>query len=172
METILDDSWIVNFNNMDKLYKDFYKDNLYYINIRSIYINRDNEIEKIKQESVLLKKNNEFSRDELLGILKRNSILHSKKYTLLSILKYNITLDPGDIQSYLKSNIDDNYLTIVKNIDTILFEKSISMLDDLNDLIFIFYEKDKIDVKNNCTKKIYLQKHKIISNHKKTIRRW
>ena len=32
-DTVLDDEWIQHFDSTDKLYKDFYKDNLYYINI-------------------------------------------------------------------------------------------------------------------------------------------
>ena len=51
---MLDDGWINEFKNTDKLYKDFYKDDLYYINLRVIYINRENEIEKLKQESFLM----------------------------------------------------------------------------------------------------------------------
>ena len=43
----LNDDWIVNFEKTDKLYQDFYKDDLYYINLKIIYINRNNEIEKV-----------------------------------------------------------------------------------------------------------------------------
>jgi hypothetical protein len=50
MDNELNDDWIINFEETDKLYKDFYKDNLDYINIDFIYINDDNEIEKIKQD--------------------------------------------------------------------------------------------------------------------------
>ena len=87
----LNDDWINNFDKNDNLYKDFYKDNLYYINIDFIYINRNNEIEKIKQESVLLSVQNYITRDELIGLLKRNSIDNNIKYSLMSLLKYNIT---------------------------------------------------------------------------------
>ena len=37
MDTLNDD-WITNFENTDNLYKDFYKDNLFYTNIHFIYI--------------------------------------------------------------------------------------------------------------------------------------
>ena len=69
----LDDEWINNFENTDKLYEDFYKDDLYYINLRVIYVNRDSEIDKIKRESFLLKEKNLISREEILEILKKNS---------------------------------------------------------------------------------------------------
>ncbi len=97
----LNDDWINNFDKTDILYKDFYKDNLYYINIHFIYLNSINEIEKMKQETFLLSVQNSITRDELLGLLKRNMIDSNKKYSLLSILKYNITLDPDVIKNFL-----------------------------------------------------------------------
>jgi hypothetical protein len=166
----LDDDWIHNFENTDKLYKDFYKDDLYYITLRVIYINRDSEIEKLKQESFLMSNPNYISREEILEMLKKNSVDNDKKYTLLSILKYNIGLEPDDIKVYL-NNGSDEYLSVIKNIDTIVFNKSINMFHDLNDLILIFYEKSlelKNPNSNNITKKIYLRS---LSSNKKTIKK-
>ena len=81
----LDDEWINNFEKTDKLYEDFYKDDLYYINLRILYINRNNEIDKIKHESFLLTTKNYISREEILGILKNNSTDNETNYSLLSI---------------------------------------------------------------------------------------
>ena len=171
MENKLNDEWINNFENTDKLYQDFYKDNLYYVNLKFIYINRENEIEKIKQESFLMSKPNYISREEILQILKESSIDTDKRYSLLSILKYNITLDADDIKNYLLlKNEERNFLNIIKNIDAISFDKTISMFQDLNDLILVFYEKSneikKIDP-NNITKRIYLRSN----TNKKTIKK-
>ena len=41
----LNDEWINNFEKTDKLYEDYYKDDLYYVNLKFIYLNRENEIE-------------------------------------------------------------------------------------------------------------------------------
>ena len=170
MNDELNDDWIINFEETDKLYKDFYKDNLDYINIDFIYINDDNEIEKIKQDTFLLSQQNSITRDELIGLLKRNSIDNDKRYSLLSILKYNITLDADDIKNFLLtpdlSSYNEKFLTINKHIDTIFFEKTITMFQDLNNVYFMFYEKTKdgkIRDLNSITKKIYLD---IISNKK------
>jgi hypothetical protein len=167
----LDDDWIDNFEKTDKLYKDFYKDDLYYANLRVIYINRENEIDKLKQESFLMSKPNHITREEILEILKKNSIDNNKRYSLLSILKYNIVLEPDDISLYLESGNGQEYLTIIKNIDSITFDKSINMFHDLNDLILIFYEKSeelkKPDL-NNTTKKIYINSLKV---NKKTFKK-
>ena len=167
----LDDDWINKFEETDKLYKDFYKEDLYYINLQVIYINRNNEIEKLKQESFLMSKSNHISNEEIIEILKKNSIDNDKRYSLLSILKYNITLDPDEVKSYLNNRENTNYLSIIKNIDTIIFEKSINMFHDLNDLIVIFYEKS-LELKkpdaNNTTKRIYIHS---LNSHKKTIKK-
>jgi len=118
-----------------------------------------------------MSKPNNISHDEILEILKKNSVDNDKKYSLLSILKYNILLDPGDIKLYLNNGNGEEYLSVMKNIDAIVFNKSINMFHDLNDLILIFYEKStelkKPDV-NNTTKKIYLRS---LSTNKKTIRK-
>jgi hypothetical protein len=113
---------------------------------------------------------NFISREEILQILKKNSDANERRYKLLTILKYNITLDADDIKNFLKSNNNDVFLTVVKNIDAITFEKTINMLQDLNDLIFIFYEKSdelKKPNPNNITKKVHLNPN----TKKKTIKK-
>ena len=163
----LDDEWINNFENTDKLYQDFYKDDLYYINLRVIYVNRENEIDKIKHDSFLLSNKNIISENEIIGILKKHSIDNERKYSLLSILRYNIILEPDDVKKYLLNKENQNYLSVIKNIDDIIFQKSITMFHDLNDIILIFYEKSTEIVKNNNTKKIYLRS---LNTNKKTLK--
>ena len=170
MENELNDEWINNFEKTDVLYQDFYKDNLYYVNLKFIYINRENEIDKIKQEKFLMSKPNFISREEILQILKESSIDNLKRYSLLSILRYNILLDADEVKKYLLFDDEERrYLKIIKNIDAIKFDKTISMFHDLNDLILVFYEKSnelKKSDPNKITKKIYLR-----SNKKKTIKK-
>jgi hypothetical protein len=167
----LNDDWINNFERTDKLYQDFYKDDLYYINLKFLYVNRSNEIEKIKQESFLMSEPNYISREEILQILKKTTIEDNKRYSILSIIRYNITLDADDLRNFLVYPDEErNFLSIVKNIDAISFEKTINMFQDLNDLILIFYEKSnelkKINP-NSSTKKIYIRSN----TNKKTIKK-
>jgi len=166
----LNDDWINNFEKTDKIYQDFYKDDLYFVNLKFVYVNRSNEIEKIKMESFLMSTPNYITREEILQILKKCTIDDERKYSLLSILKYNITLDADDIKQFLVSPENLNFLMTVKNIDAISFEKTISMLQDLNDLILILYEKSTELKKlnpNNTTKKIYIRSN----TNKKTIKK-
>jgi hypothetical protein len=151
----------------------FYKEDLHYVMIHSIYINTNNEIYKILEEKCFFKELNSLSRDQLLQIIKKNSIQQSKKYSLLSILKYNIDLEPNDITSYMKNPTP--FLYLIKNIDNIVFNKTISIFHDLNDLFILFFEKSETELANmrekqnnyNSTKKIYIMSNK----HKKTIRK-
>lgn len=173
----LNDNWAVNFLNEDKLYQEYYKDDNYYSNLNFLYVNRENEIERVLQEKFLFSSANKITKEELLGILKNHMIENNKQYKLLGILKYNITLEPTDIRFFLKNDIESNFLSVIKNIDEILFERSINSFQDLNDVIFILYEKllykhqdkEKIqqNINYNTTKKIYLYSN----TNKKTIKK-
>ena len=173
----LDNEWIKDFEKTFKLYEDFYKDDVYFTNIHYIYINKHNNIEKISEDRFLFNSPNSISREEILRILKQNTCYNNKqyniimilpktenreiKYNILSILKFVVNLEPEEIKNFLKNDINNenensNFLQIIKNIDSIHFEKSINMFHDLNDLFFIFYEKS-VSNNNNSTKKIYLK---------------
>jgi hypothetical protein len=166
----LNDDWITKFEETDRLYQDFYKDNLYYTNLYIIYINKNNDIEKIKQEMFLMSSPNTISKEEVIGILKRYSNDNDRIYNLLTMLKYNITLEADEVKHFLMNKDSRTYLTVIKNIDDIVFEKSISMLHDLNDLYFLFCEKSnehKTHLTNNITKKMLAK----IFKNKKTIKK-
>ena len=157
----LDNEWIKDFEKTFKLYEDFYKDDVYFTNIHYIYINKHNNIEKISEDRFLFNSPNSISREEILRILKQNTCYNNKQYNILSILKFVVNLEPEEIKNFLKNDINNenensNFLQIIKNIDSIHFEKSINMFHDLNDLFFIFYEKS-VSNNNNSTKKIYLK---------------
>lgn len=165
----LDDSWIKEFENNDKLYHDFYKDDVYYINIHFVYVNKGSEIEKVSKEQYLLSNPNVLLQNELIKILKMYSVIENTRYSLLSILRYNITISPDEITNFVKTNHDSwytNYLTIIKNISDITFDKTINIFQDLNDLTILFYEKNTDKNPNNQTKRIHLH-----NQHKKTIKK-
>ena len=169
MDIELNDDWIKKFKETDKLYQDFYKDDVYYINTRFVYINKSGDIERIKQESYLMNTKNYISREEMIGLLKRNLVDGSKKFSLLSILKYNITLDVEDVRGFLQSsrNNYEHFLTNVKHIEGIMFDKTIHMFQDLNELVFVFCEKIPSN-NNTATKKVFFNQ----SNKKGTRRQY
>jgi hypothetical protein len=188
----LNNDWIKDFEKTFKLYEDFYKDDVHFTNIHYIYINKHNIIEQISEDRFLFSIPNLISREEILRILKKNMCYNNKQYKILSILKFVVDLEPEEIKDFLKNDNDNdndndtnnnitnnsNFLQTIKNIDAIQFEKSINMFHDLNDLFFIFYEKD-LSNNNNVTKKIYLKNNlknnntndiSKIKKHNKTIK--
>jgi hypothetical protein len=162
----LDFTWLQEFENIDKDYKNYYSEELQFIKIHSIYVDKDNSIEKVKEEKVLLKSPGILQKEELLGIIKHNSFSNEFKYSLLSILKFNIHILPENLNTYLRSkneNIGSLFLQSIKNIDSIRFEKSISLFHDINEIIIIFYQPNYKEYftnsahhNNSSTKKIFI----------------
>ena len=156
-EELLENEWIKEFESIDKGYENFYTEELNYIKIHCIYIDKNDNIQKITDEKLFMTNKNFISREEIIGILKRNN---EQKYTILSLLKYNIDIEPLDIKHFLKNHGQFEFLEVVKNIDAIPLNKSINMFHDLNTLFVIFYEKEQKHTKQGSTKKIFIQSHK------------
>lgn len=144
-DTELDDKWIVHFEKTDKLYQDYYLDNVHYACIYYIYVNNTNSIEKIKEEMFIMSKLGCIMRNELIDLIKRNCIIQNKTYSLLSLLKFNITMEPSEIKHcYGEELIDfgNKYFTVIRQIDTVFFQNTIHMFQDLNSLIIVFYNEE------------------------------
>jgi len=167
-EPVLDEKWIKEFEETDKQYENYYSEDISYINNYYIYVNKLNEIEKIKHEHFFIKNPNIVSREEIIEILK-NAI--KKKYSILHILKYNINLDPSEINTFLSNPEKYNFITSLKRIESVFFDKTIYMFQDLNDLMFIFYENDLPNIKyrHAMTKRVIIKPTS--SFHKKTIKK-
>jgi hypothetical protein len=157
----LDTRWIQEFESVDYNYKQFYNEVVGDIKICSIYVDKNNNIENIKQEILELSRENLITKEEIIKIIKNNSTIQKKRYTLLSLLKYNIDLDASNVVHYLKQRQQqpktDAYLTLVKNIDDIPLNSTINMMQDLNTIFILFYEKYMTN--NNTTKKVYINNH-------------
>lgn len=183
-DNVLDNDWISDFEKIDKDYKYFYNEDLHFLKIHSIYINIKNEIEHLKEETLLMHNNNNIlSRDNLLGILKNNAFIYGKRYSVLSLLKYNIDIHSSNVKNYIKEQESQSFLSIIKNIDDVVFNQTINMFQDLNDIIILFYEKSIEEQTNqglirsksnngNLTKKVYIRtncgvKHKNTYKYKK-----
>ena len=166
----LDENWIQDFKENDKNYEIFYSDDIYYVKMHCIYIDKLSNIAKVKEDKIFLTSPNNISKEEILGILKKHSLKNGIKYSVMSILRYNIDIEPLDVKHFLNEKEFSSYsfLTPIKNIDAISFKKTITMFHDLNNLFIIFYEKDKTHMitRENMTKKVYIS-----NGHKKTIRK-
>ena len=60
----LDTKWIEEFESLDNNYKTFYAEDIMHIKFHYIYINKENNIDKVKEETVLLRSPNYISREE------------------------------------------------------------------------------------------------------------
>lgn len=174
----LDTSWLRDFEAMEKDYKSYYTEDLLFIRVNYIYVNSNQDITNIYEEKHLFKKPNILLKEDLIGLIKRNSIVNKIKYSLLSILKYNINIEPYNLKTFFRSknnNIGNQFLQSIKNINDVVFDKSISMFHDLNSLIIILLEKDQSNNinsnTNNFTKRVYINKMKIKNNEYKKTRR-
>jgi hypothetical protein len=158
----LDESWINEFEKTDKLFCKFYKEDNYYVDVQYIYINKENEIETTQKETLMFQSPNVITREELISLLKKNMTYNNKQYNLLTLLNYNIDVNPEEINAFLNSKntsyYNDRFLKKLNSVDTIFFDKTINMYQDLNNLFIIFYENSDNKTVKNTTKKIYLHK--------------
>ena len=165
----LDINWIDKYEKEELIYKDFYKDDIKYIKIYSLMINKNLLLENIHEETFFLEEKNILIKYNLIFLINKykNNKNNKNKINLLSILKYNIDLDSNNIFNYLKQETEPNmFLKSLTSIDDIVFEPTITLFEDLTSLFIIYNEEqdDKKDINsNNQTKRIILH-----SNHKKT----
>ncbi len=154
----LSTDWINDFEIEDKDYKQFYKEVVNKIKIYFLYVNKNKELFHIKKEQIQLD-NSELNKASLIQLLKNHMKYQNKEYTPLSILKYNITLNPQHIQEFIANPEDYKYINAESSIDTINWCDSIVFLQEINSLYIVFREKWKS--KGGRTKKIYINTKKL-----------
>ena len=94
MEEELNTDWITQFEKVDEKYEKFYKKKVDTINVFFLYVDRDSNLFYIKKNKENLTDNGVLEKINLINLLKKNMIHNSKKYRPISILQYNITLNP------------------------------------------------------------------------------
>lgn len=157
-----DHNYIDNFELLEKKYNEFYNEEVNTIKIHYLYINEFNEIYNIKSEYEVLN-NSCITKERILYLIKKNQYNLSNKHKLISCLKYNIDFDFTELNNFLNNKLDTNFLVPLKIIDDILFNKTISILHNLNCVFFLF--SNNIIQTHNNTKKIT-----ICTNNSKTRR--
>lgn len=158
----IDTTWIEEFEK----FNDFYKEKVDAINIKFILLDKKGVIENIKNENYLLSQQNKLSKEELIYLIKREIINSKHKTSLVSICKFNFSLDNDEIMLLYNDkeiNLDD-YITTVHSINDVYWKDTIHLFRDLNELTIILMKKNK--QKNNTTKKVYVQ------NNSKTRRKY
>jgi hypothetical protein len=163
LSDILDTEWINDFKKDDKIYNEFYKDNVEQIKLFFLYISSTNVLETIKKDSIFLDTGGVLKKDKIISLIKKNQIFNGIKYKLLSMLRFNIDIEPEEINDFVVVDGSSRFLTIEKYLNDIKYSDTISIFQDLNCLYFIFYEEKikptTISIHNNSTKKISINKY-------------
>ena len=97
-ESIFDDEsidldFIEEFDKTMKQYRDFYKENVETIKVKFLYVNKENRLEKIKHDDLILKTPNIITCGELIKILKSNNKVMNKYYKIPHSLKNSLLSD-------------------------------------------------------------------------------
>ena len=96
-DLIIDDKWV----KQEKKYNDFYRDKPTSIKLYFIYVNNQNVVEIFKNDTYLLNQEQVqdaiLYKDVLLSIIKNNISLNGRNYKLVSLLKFNLDIEPEDI---------------------------------------------------------------------------
>ena len=148
MEEELDNSWVDDYKKKEELYNEFYNEKINNVKVFFMYVNNENVMINVKQE-ILTLIDSMIKREQLIILIKNKQYLNNVKYKLLSIVRYNIDLQPEEIEDFISvnNNISDNnnnyvsrFLINEENLNDIIFTDTISILQDLNSLYIIYRE--------------------------------
>jgi hypothetical protein len=165
-EDEIDTDWVDEYNRIERNYNDFYNVKVNTIRVFFMYINNDNIVVNIKKETVNLNVTSILSREQLLSLIKENQN-DGVKYRLFSLLRYNINLEPDEIEMFTgpsastststskagTSPYESRFLTNIEDINDIHFNDTIGIFQDLN-AVYIFLKEKKHNVNRQITRKI------------------
>ena len=135
----IDESWATNYKALKQEYDIFYREDVNFIHISCIYIDNNNEIQKLTRDKKELSIANYLTRKEISAIIQSKMKCYDGNIKNMCIFKYNINIEPENVEYFLTSNHNFNYLTPIKKIKDIFFEKTIAFFNDLNEVIILFY---------------------------------
>ena len=163
----LDTSWLSDYNYETDENKEvdwYYKVPVEFIKIKLMYVSSTGEINKITETKCILTTPGVLHKEHLIQLIKSYSSINNVKYGLLYLIKFNINVDPEHLHNFLKSKdntIAYQYLQPIKHIDDILYSNTITMFNDLNELIIIYQHKSL----TNSNKLTRRHKHLITNQH-------
>ena len=149
----LDISWIQSHEKILSIHENYKREPMESISLYFLYINQNEEIEKIIREKEGLEGRDDFqrlSKERILQIVQQKKKTNTGKYSLDHILVYNITIEPENIQKYVNTdNLVEFSQPFIKNlsvIDEIKIYPSIFVFHSLNSIFFFFKKMDEPNV--------------------------
>ena len=143
IEEDIDTSWIDDFKKENETCSDFYTEEVTTITLFFIYIDQKNNIENLSRDLLILDRKNTIVRDQLIQLIKQNQIHNNNnKYKLITLLKYNIDIEPEEIYNFINNKDDSSFnkrfFIQEKYLNDIIYKNTINIFQDLNSLFFIF----------------------------------
>jgi hypothetical protein len=145
IDSLMDTTWIQEYDSLQSISTTPLRELMKSIGAYFVYINPNDYIENILFETIDL----EFDIDSKFSIITKEAVLkiiQSKKrvldlkYKLVDILSFVIDIEPENIQSFNKTDLDDSR-TFLKNVpifNDIHIDKSIFVFHNINSLFFFF----------------------------------
>ena len=155
-----DDNWINKYEDEEEKYKIFYPEEVKYLKVNCLYINKKNELEKITEKEIHLNSGNKIEKEELVKLIRENEKMDKTKYKLISILVYNFNLENNEIKNFIKNSDSFEFLNNLKNIDEFTLDSSINYFHNINNLYVIFNAVEKNNNVNTKRVKFNIQKGK------------
>ena len=152
MENELDTTWFDEQMNIEKNYDDFYNNDATNVKATVMFVDENNTLVHIKRQKVKIS-NGTFTRAKIVEIVRNNRKLNAVKYNLYALLQFNYTISPDRVLQG-KLGTGEEFFEVITHIQDVFFDKTISILEDLNDLTFVM--KVKQSSSRNLTKKVYL----------------
>ena len=144
-----DDRWIDNYEKDIRVQEK----RMRIVKVFYFYINGDNEMKKVNQNSIEIK-DGVLNRNELLKLIVLNRdelmkliVLNRQKHKLTQILKYIVTS--------VDENTDFKTFMTPNNLSDISFLDSPKIFESVNSLFF-FFEEDEKKLKQKGTRKVVL----------------
>lgn len=111
----LDDQWIYDFKLNDIVNDEFINcdnDNISMLNIYNIYVN-NNILSDVSNETVKIY-DDILNRNDIIKLIKKNSIYNDKNYKLYFLLKFNVDISYEYLNNFLDNNFEDNLLNHIE----------------------------------------------------------
>lgn len=141
----LDVSWINEQQRIQNIDTNYCREPVTDIQIYSIYINKNQCIDKFTRKKYPVA-NNVLTRDTVLGIIQTNKTATSKKYKLMDVLLYHVDLEPQHIQTFAQSTdipaSAKPFFTVLPIVDEISIPPSIFIFHSINSVFFVYKEQD------------------------------
>ncbi len=145
-DTIMNVDWIEEYEKEDKSYKMFYPEPVSRIKVNILYVNKKNELEKIREEFIYLSVSNLIKKGELIRLIKSYDISDEIKYKLVSIVVYNIDIRHDELKNYLSGYEKYNFITSLRNIEDYELKSTLNYLQQINNIYIVFNEEEKKEI--------------------------